>query len=42
MYVGVVTRLTVVNKTRLHKILQPRGAGVRFLKVFVALARREF
>ena len=32
----------VENKTRLHAILQPRGAGVRFLEVFVALAIREF
>ena len=31
------------NKTRLHAIkLQPRGAGVRFLEVVVALAIREF
>ena len=30
------------NKTRLHAILQPRGAGVRFLEVVVALSIREF
>ena len=30
------------NKTLLHAILQPRGAGVRFLEVVVALAIREF
>ena len=30
------------NKTRLHAILQPRGAGVRFLEVVVALAIKEF
>ena len=30
------------NKTRLHTILQPRGAGVRFLEVVVALAIKEF
>ena len=30
------------NKTRLHAILQPRGAGLRFLEVVVALAIREF
>ena len=29
-------------KMRLHAVLQPRGAGVRFLKVVVALAIREF
>ena len=32
----------VENKTRLHTILPPRGAGVRFLEVVVALAIREF
>ena len=32
----------VENKTRLHSILPPRGAGVRFLEVVVALAIREF
>ena len=32
----------VENKTRLHAILQPRGAGVRFLEVVVALAIKEF
>ena len=32
----------VENKTRLHAISQPRGAGVRFLEVVVALAIREF
>ena len=31
----------VENKTRLHSILPPRGAGVRFLEV-VALSIREF
>ena len=37
--VGEVTRLVVVkSKTRLHTILQPRGTGVRFLEVAVALA----
>ena len=30
------------NKTRLHANLQPRGAGVRFLEVVVALAIKEF
>ena len=30
------------NKTRLHTILQPQGAGVRFLEVVVALAIKEF
>ena len=30
------------NKTLLHAILQPRGAGVRFLEVVVALAVIEF
>ena len=30
------------NKTRLHAILQPRAAEVRFLEVVVALAIREF
>ena len=30
------------NKTRLPTVLQPRVAGVRFLKVVVALAIREF
>ena len=30
------------NKTRLHAILLPRGAGVRFLEVVVALAIKEF
>ena len=30
------------NKTRLHAILLPRGAGVRFLEVVVALASKEF
>ena len=40
--VGEVTRLAVVeNKTRLQTILQPRGAGVRFLEVVVALAIKE-
>ena len=29
-------------KMRLHAVLQPQGAGVRFLKVVVALAIREF
>ena len=29
-------------KMRLHAVLQPRGAGVRFLKVVVALAISEF
>ena len=39
---GEVTRLAVAeNKTRLHTILQPRGAGVRFLEVVVALAIKE-
>ena len=32
----------VKNKTRLHTILPPRGAGVRFLEVVVTLAIREF
>ena len=32
----------VENKTRLHTILPPRGAGVRFLEVVVTLAIREF
>ena len=32
----------VENKTRLHAILQPQGAGVRFLEVVVALAVKEF
>ena len=27
---------------RLHAILQPRGSGVRFLEVVVALAIKEF
>ena len=42
--VGEVTRLKPwsKNKTRLHTILRPRGAGVRFLEVVVALAIREF
>ena len=31
-----------INKTRLHAILQPRGAGVRFLEVVGALAIKEF
>ena len=40
--VGEVTRLAVVeNKTRLHTILQPRGSGVRFLEVDIALAIKE-
>ena len=40
--VGEVTRPAVVeNKTRLQAILQPRGAGVRFLEVVVALAIKE-
>ena len=40
--VGKVTRLAVVeNKTRLHTILQPRGSGVRFLEVDIALAIKE-
>ena len=30
------------NKTRLHAILQPRDAEVRFLEVIVALAIGEF
>ena len=30
------------NKTRLHAILQPRDAEMRFLEVVVALAIREF
>ena len=30
------------NKTRLHTILQPRGAGGRFFEVVVALAVKEF
>ena len=30
------------NKTLLHTILQPRGAGVRFLEAVVALAIKEF
>ena len=30
------------NKTRLHAILQPQGAGVEFLEVVVALAIKEF
>ena len=30
------------NKTRLHAILQPQGAGVGFLEVVVALAIKEF
>ena len=30
------------NKTLLHTILQPRGAGVRFLEAVVALAMKEF
>ena len=29
------------NKTRLHAILLPRGAGVRFLEVVVALSSKE-
>ena len=29
------------NKMRLHVILQPRGAGVRFLEVVVTLAIKE-
>ena len=32
----------VEKKTRLHAILQPRGAGVRFLEVVVTLAVKEF
>ena len=40
--VGEVTRLAVKNKTHSHAILQPRGAGVRFLEVVVALAIKEF
>ena len=41
--VGEVTRLTVVkNKMKCHAILQPRGAGVRFLEVVIALAIKEF
>ena len=42
--VGEVTRLAVVEKkkTRLHTILQPRGAEVRFLAVVVALEIKEF
>ena len=35
-------RRKIKNKTRLHAILQPRGAGVRFLEVVVALAICEF
>ena len=35
--VGEVTRLAVVEKKkRLHTILQPRGADVRFLEVVFA------
>ena len=30
------------NKTRLHAILQPQDAEMRFLEVVVALAMREF
>ena len=41
--VSEVTRLAVVEKkTRLHTILQPRGAEVRFLEVVVALEIKEF
>ena len=41
--VGEVTRQAVVGKkTRLHTILQPRGADVRFLEVVVALEIKEF
>ena len=42
--VGEVTRLAVVEekKKRLHTILQPRGAEVRFLEVVVALEIKEF
>ena len=37
--VGEVTRK---NKTRLLAILQPRGAGVVFLEIAVALTIKEF
>ena len=32
----------VEKKTRLHTIVQPRGADVRFLEVVVALEIKEF
>ena len=37
----VTRRAVAENKTRLHTILQPRGTGVRFLEVVVALAIKE-
>ena len=30
------------SKTHLHAILQPRGTGLRFLEVVVALAIKDF